>query len=113
MASPGGPQHVIATVKNHFSHPKSGKFQIDIIVNNAGVSVNNEIASCTIEDFEHQYKVNVLGPLLLVQAAMEYLPKDRSGRIVNISSVSSSMGFTGQSVYGGTKAALECKSSIS
>jgi NAD(P)-dependent dehydrogenase (short-subunit alcohol dehydrogenase family) len=35
------------------------------------------------------------------------LPRDRSGRIVNISSVSSSAGFSEQSVYGGTKAALE------
>lgn len=38
---------------------------------------------------------------------MPYLPNDRSGRIVNMSSVSSSMGFASQSVYGGTKAALE------
>jgi NAD(P)-dependent dehydrogenase (short-subunit alcohol dehydrogenase family) len=45
--------------------------------------------------------------LLVVQAAQPYLPQDRSGRIVNISSVSSSTGFVGQSVYGGTKAAVE------
>lgn len=107
MAAAGGPVHLISTVKNHFSHPKSGKFQIDIIINNAGVSVNNVIEKCTAEDFEWQYKVNVLGPLLLIQAALPYLPTDRSGRIVNLSSVSSSMGFVGQSVYGGTKAALE------
>ena len=43
----------------------------------------------------------------MVQAAQPYLPKDRSGRIVNMSSVSSSTGFITQSVYGGTKAALE------
>ncbi len=42
-----------------------------------------------------------------MQAALPYLPHDRSGRIVNVSSVSSSEGFIGQSVYGGTKAALE------
>ena len=49
----------------------------------------------------------MLGPLLLVQAALPYLPTDRTGRIVNLSSVSSSLGFKGQSIYGGTKAALE------
>ena len=42
-----------------------------------------------------------------MQAALPYLPTDRSGRIVNLSSVSSSMGLEGQTVYGGTKAALE------
>lgn len=109
MAEAGGPAHLINTAKNHFSHPKSGKFQIDIIINNAGVSKDYTIENCTVEGFEWQYKVNVLGPLLLMQAAMPYLPTDRSGRIVNLSSVSSSFGFIGQSVYGGTKAALECE----
>ena len=107
IGSPNGPAHIINTAKNHYSHPKTGKFQIDIIINNAGVSKNLTIEECTIEDYEWQYRINVLGPLLLMQAALPYLPHDRSGRIVNLSSVSSSQGFIGQSVYGGTKAALE------
>ena len=53
------------------------------------------------------YKINVLAPLLLTQACVPHFPKDRSGRIVNVSSVSSSIGYEGQSVYAGTKAALE------
>ncbi|TVY33670.1 L-xylulose reductase [Lachnellula occidentalis] len=107
MGSPNGPAHIITSAKNHFSHPKTGRFQIDILVNNAGVSKNLTVEECTISDWEWQYKINVLGPLLLIQAALPYLPHDRSGRIVNLSSVSSSEGFVGQSVYGGTKAALE------
>ncbi|KAF4636341.1 hypothetical protein G7Y89_g1750 [Cudoniella acicularis] len=107
MGSTAGPTHIINTTKNHFSHPKTGRFQIDILINNAGVSRNLKIDECTVEDWEWQYKINVLGPLLLMQAALPYLPHDRSGRVVNVSSVSSSEGFMGQSVYGGTKAALE------
>ncbi|KAI9798270.1 MAG: hypothetical protein M1833_004842 [Piccolia ochrophora] len=107
MGSQTGPAHIINTAKNHFSHPKTGAFRIDIIVNNAGVSVDNPILDITPDDFHRQYAINVLGPLLLLQAAMPYLPNDRSGRIVNVSSVSSSMGFPKQTVYGGTKAALE------
>lgn len=107
MGKPNGPEHLVATVKNHFKHPKTDKFQIDIIVNNAGVATNDTIEKIKIEDFEWCYRINVLGPLLLMQAALPYLPNDRSGRIVNLSSVSSSEGFSGQSVYGGTKAALE------
>jgi len=107
LGSKTGPAHLITTAKNHFSHPKSGKFQIDIIINNAGVAKNDDIEDVKIEDFEWCYRINVLGPLLLMQAALPYLPHDRSGRIVNVSSISSSAGFVGQSVYGGTKAALE------
>lgn len=107
MGKPTGPGHLVATAKNHFSHPRSGKFQVDIIINNAGVAENTPIEEITAESFTFQYNVNVLGPILLLQAAMPYLPNDRSGRIVNLSSVSSSLGFNGQTVYGGTKAALE------
>jgi len=104
--------HILATAKNNFSHPRSGRFQIDIVINNAGIAGNkllNDPKRGPIEEtqFEQQYKVNVLAPLLLVQACAPYLPKDRSGRIVNLSSVSSSIGCEGQSIYAGTKAALE------
>ena len=86
---------------------RSGKFQIDIIINNAAIAGNSPLEEVKAEDFVHQYTVNVLGPILLLQAALPFLPHDRSGRIVNVSSVSASLGFNGQTVYGGTKAALE------
>ena len=107
VGSTSGPAYLVDTAKNHFSHPKTKAFQIDIVINNAGVSVNAPLQDITPEDFHSQYSVNVLGPILLLQAVLPYLPKDRSGRIVNLSSVSSSLGFLNQSVYGGTKAALE------
>lgn len=107
MGNAKGPAHLISSAKNHFAHPRSGKFQIDIIVNNAAVSLDMPIEEVKAEEFHRQYSINVLGPILLLQAALPYLPTDRSGRIVNLSSVSSSLGFHGQTIYGGTKAALE------
>ena len=107
MGTQTGPAHLITTAKNHFSHPKTGKFQIDIVINNAGVSHNAKLEDVEVSDYEWQYRINVLGPLLLMQAALPYLPHDRSGRVVNVSSVSSTEGFEQQTVYGGTKAALE------
>lgn len=107
LGSPAGPAYLIETARNHFSHPKSGVFQIDIVINNAGVAGDKPLGEITPEDFSTMYNINVLGPILLLQAAMPYLPHDRSGRIINLSSVSASLGFSGQTVYGGTKAALE------
>ncbi|KAF7946418.1 hypothetical protein EAE96_009416 [Botrytis aclada] len=106
VSEKSGAETIISNTKSHFSGP-SGKFQIDILVNNAGVSKNTPIPDITIDDFNWQYKINVLGPLLLLQAALDYLPHDRSGRIINLGSVSSSEGFWGQTVYGGTKAAVD------
>jgi NAD(P)-dependent dehydrogenase (short-subunit alcohol dehydrogenase family) len=107
MGSENGPAHLIATALNHFAHPKTRKLQIDILVNNAGVASNLAIEKCTAEDFDFVYRVNVRGPLFLLKAALPYLPVDRSGRVVSVSSVSASCGFHEQSVYGGSKAAVE------
>lgn len=107
VGTTSGPAYLVETAKNHFSHPKTKAFQVDIIINNAGISVNYPLQDITPEDFHNQYSVNVLGPILLLQAALPYLPNDRSGRVVNLSSVSSSLGYYNQTVYGGTKAALE------
>ncbi|KAI5462708.1 hypothetical protein BGZ63DRAFT_222497 [Mariannaea sp. PMI_226] len=90
----------------------SGKFQVDILINNAGVASNQHLndpsAGPIVEaEFSRVYAVNVLAPLLLTQAIAPVLPTDGSGRIVNVSSVSSSIGYQGQSVYAGSKAALE------
>lgn len=108
---------IISTAKNNFSHPRSGKFQIDILINNAAIAGNktlNDPQNGPIEttEFNKQYHVNVLAPLLLTQAVAPYLPKDRSGRIVNVSSVSSALGCEGQSIYAGTKAALEAMTRV-
>ena len=107
MANPSGAAYLVNTAKNHFSHPRTGKFQIDLIINNAAVADNKPLEDVTPEDFTKMYTTNVLGPILLMQAALPHLPHDRSGRVVNLSSVSSSMGFKGQTLYGGTKAAVE------
>ncbi|RSL51796.1 hypothetical protein CEP54_011226 [Fusarium duplospermum] len=97
-----GPARLISQAVEIFN-----PLRIDILVNSAGVALNDKLPDIKPQDFNTSFEVNVRGPLLLVQAAQPYLPNDRSGRIINLSSVSSSLGFVGQSVYGGTKAALE------
>ncbi|KAJ5698515.1 hypothetical protein N7462_000520 [Penicillium macrosclerotiorum] len=101
---------ILDAAKEKFS--SNGKLQIDILVNNAGVAgdcnLNDPVRGpISADQFNWIYTINVLAPLLLTQAVAPFLPTDRSGRIVNISSISSQLGFVGQSIYGGTKAALE------
>ena len=107
MGAENGPAYLVDMTKSQFSHAKSGKLQIDIIINNAGVAGKTAIEDSTAEEFAWLYNVNVRGPLFLLKAAMPYLPHDRSGRIVNLSSVSSTLGLPKDGMYGGTKAALE------
>ncbi|KAK3365673.1 hypothetical protein B0T24DRAFT_559525 [Lasiosphaeria ovina] len=101
-----GASAIVAFARESFASPPS-QFQIDILVNNAGIALNAPLPAITAHEFSETYRVNVLGPLLVTQAVEPFLPRDRTGRVVNISSVSSAAGFVGQTVYGGTKAALE------
>ena len=114
IGDPSAPETILSAAREHFPslNPAQGRSPssptISLIINNAGVAGNEPLGTpITPEEFHRQYNINVLGPLLLVQACMPHLPTNRSGRIVNVSSVSSSLGFPTQSVYGGTKAALE------
>ncbi|KHO01787.1 NAD(P)-binding domain protein [Metarhizium album ARSEF 1941] len=106
------PRVVSAARELFAAYSPTGNFQIDILINNAGVASNQHLNDPTLgpvtaDEFNRVYTVNVLAPLLLTQAAAPYLPANRSGRIVNVSSVSSSIGYQGQSVYAGSKAAVE------
>ncbi|KAK8919539.1 putative short-chain dehydrogenase [Metarhizium anisopliae] len=110
--SAAAPQIISAARALFAAYNPSGTFQIDTLINNAGVASNQHLNDAalgpiTADEFGRVYAVNVLAPLLLTQAAAPFLPTDRSGRIVNVSSVSSSIGYQGQSVYAGSKAAVE------
>lgn len=106
VGTASGATALVDAAKSAFSRA-DGTLQVDILVNNAGIAQNAFLRDVTVAQFDETYRVNVLGPLLVTQAVEPYLPTDRSGRIVNLSSVSSSTGFVSQSVYGGSKAAVE------
>ncbi|KAI0545927.1 hypothetical protein F4679DRAFT_575781 [Xylaria curta] len=111
-------QQILRSARELFTtYNPEGNFQVDILINNAGVSSNqhlNDVKVGAIDraEFGRVYKVNVLAPLLLVQTIAPFLPTNRSGRIVNVSSVSSSIGYQGQSVYAGSKAAIEAMTRV-
>lgn len=106
LADPIAPQHLIDAAKAHFVGP-SGQFQIDIIVNNAATVNAQPIDQLDVELWDATFNLNCKAPALLIKAAFPYLPYDRSGRIVNISSATTTWGLIYQTSYAGTKGALE------
>lgn len=97
---------IVRAAKAHLTNSK-GELVINILINNAGVGGDYKLGDVPVAEFHRIYAVNVLAPIMVTQAILPFLPHDRSGRIVNISSVASSMGFATHTLYGGTKAALE------
>ena len=80
--------------------------RIDILVNNAGVTRDNLLMRLTEDDFDAVVRTNLKGTFLVTKVVSRQMIRQRSGRIVNMSSVVGEMGNAGQSVYAATKAGI-------
>lgn len=76
------------------------------LVNNAAIGHDGVLATLHERDIAELIAVNVQAPILLTKYLLRPMLINRGGRIVNISSIIASTGFSGLSVYGATKAAL-------
>lgn len=80
--------------------------RLDILVNNAGVYEFAPLEAVTPELFHRQFNINVLGLLLVTQAAVPLFPAT-GGSVINISSIVAKNAIPGSSVYSATKAAVD------
>lgn len=80
--------------------------RIDVLVNNAGVVLVKPLEETSWDDFRRVADVNVGGAFLLCKHTLPVMKKQRSGSIVNVSSVSGHVGQTDHAVYGATKGAV-------
>lgn len=80
--------------------------RVDILVNNAGVTRDGLSMRMSLEDWETVIDTNLKGAFSFTQAIMRPMIKQRSGRIINISSVAGLTGNAGQANYAASKAGL-------
>jgi len=85
------------------THTRFGR--IDVLVNNAATALYRPLAETSETEFDDVFALNARGPFFAMQEAARVL--QHGGRIVNISSGATTVGFPNQSVYCGSKAALE------
>ncbi len=84
-----------------------GRFStLDVLVNNAGISKDNLLIRTGEQDWDQIIRVNLKGAFNLTRSAAKVMIKQKSGRIVNLSSVIGLMGNPGQSAYAASKAGL-------
>lgn len=100
-------EQLVATARSHFAN-----FQIDILVHNAAIVYLGPFEEVKESEFQQIYNVNVLGPILVTAACKPYLPNDRSGRIVLLSSINSKVGTEMTTLYSGTKGAIEAMARV-
>jgi 3-oxoacyl-[acyl-carrier protein] reductase len=80
--------------------------RVDILVNNAGVIRDNQLAAMDDEDVELVLDTNVGGVFNMARAVVPHMIVQRSGKIINLSSVSGEKGGRGQSNYAASKGAV-------
>lgn len=83
---------------------------IDALVNNAGYSQAGPLAEVTLDEMHAQFETNLFGMFRLAQMVIPEMRKQRSGRIVNVSSIVGRLTFPYGGLYGGTKWAIEAMS---
>ena len=95
-----------ADVTRLFEETKKAFGTLDILVNNAVFQQYLPIEQASAATFHQHFDVNVLGPVLTIQAALKMF-NEHGGSIINISSGASKMPMAGVSLYSATKAALD------
>src|SRR5215217_3420176 len=83
------------------------RMRIDILVNNAGFGLFGALEDQSMENIKKQFETNLFGTIRTIQQVLPIMRNQRSGTIVNISSLAGYIGFPASSVYVSTKFALE------
>lgn len=82
------------------------KGRIDILVNNAGITRDNLILRMSLKDWKKVIDINLTGAFICSKHTVKYMVKNRSGKIINISSIVGIHGNAGQSNYSSAKAGI-------
>ena len=80
--------------------------KVDILINNAGLMPLSYFKNGKVEEWEQMVDVNIKGVLYCTSAVIPYMLEEKSGHIINISSVAGRIVFAGGSVYCATKHAI-------
>ncbi len=93
-------------VNRFFADEIKGRVRLDVLVNNAGITRDGLVLRMKDEDFDSVLNTNLRGAFFFLREAAKIMARQRSGRIINISSVVGQMGNAGQINYSAAKSGL-------
>jgi NAD(P)-dependent dehydrogenase (short-subunit alcohol dehydrogenase family) len=81
--------------------------QLDVLINNAGVGITGPMEETPIDEIKNVMETNFYGPLRVLQAVLPQMRIQKSGRVINITSIAGYMGLPYRGIYSASKGALE------
>ncbi|MEM7086165.1 MAG: SDR family oxidoreductase [Bacteroidota bacterium] len=81
--------------------------RIDVLVNNAGVGITGPVEETPTDEIRKAFEINFYGPLELIKLVLPHMRSQKSGIIINITSIAGYMGLPYRGIYSTTKGALE------
>jgi len=81
--------------------------RLDILINNAGMGITGPIEDTPTDEMRKVFDTNFFGPIDVMKAVLPQMRKQKSGLIINITSIAGYMGLPFRGIYSSTKGALE------
>lgn len=97
------PQSILDCV----AHIVQKEGRIDVVINNAGVGITGPIEEIPTTEIRNNFEINLFGPIEVMKAVLPQMRAQKSGLIINITSIAGYMGLPYRGIYSASKGALE------